>query len=359
MNINGIGLIFARGSGIENFENALKDGWRAPEEVAAPYSENRKSFAYQVNLANIPDRTVLKNMRRADKLSKMAVVAASEALKKSSIEKITDRSKIGVIVATALGAHVTTFNLLDDILEYGEANVSPTTFSNSVHNAAASYISSALGIEGPTLTITQFFFSFQSALQLAQAWLNEKRCEYILVGAVEQYGEVLAYIHDKKLNATPDGRIRPFSFNPAFQVPGEGSVFFLVSKKKSDNAFCEIQSVATHFDGDDVARADLNIIDADGLLSDESAYLRDQTPEIPVAAYSPIFGSMMSGSAFNCAAGALMLRNQTLYASPVIDNPHGLNIVNNAGPCDIELIKCVRYNCFNQKGLIQLRAALP
>lgn len=359
MNIHGMGIVSARGIGVESFENALKEGWRAPEEVAAPYSENRKGFAYQVDLANIPDKAVLKNMRRADKLSKMAVVAASEALKNSGIEGITDRSKIGVIIATALGAHVTTFNLLDDILEYGEANVSPTTFSNSVHNAAASYISSALCIEGPTLTITQFFFSFQSALQLAQAWLDEKRCEHILVGAVEQYGEVLAYIHDTKLNSAPDGRIRPFSFNPAFQVPGEGAVFFLVSNNKSGHRYCEIQSVATHFDGDNAARADLNIFDADGLLSDESAYLRDQTPEIPVAAYSPIFGSMMSGSAFNCAAGALMLSKQMLYASPIIDNPHGLNIVNNTAPSNIELIRCVRYNCFNQKGVIQLRAALP
>ncbi len=47
-------------------------------------------------------------------------------------------------MATAFGPHVTTFNFLDDILDHGDAAVSPTTFSNSVHNAAASYIAMAL-----------------------------------------------------------------------------------------------------------------------------------------------------------------------------------------------------------------------
>jgi 3-oxoacyl-[acyl-carrier-protein] synthase II len=365
MNILGMGIVSARGRGTESFEKALQEGWKRPEEINAP--SGRKTFAYKVDPQAVSDRTLLKNMRRADKLSKMAVVAASEALASSGIDNLTpsphpspaggEGAKIGVIVATAFGAHVTTFDFLDDILEYGEANVSPTTFSNSVHNAAASYISSALGIEGPTLTVTQFFFSFHSALQLARAWLHEKRCEYILVGAVEQYGDVLAYIQETKLTLAQDGRIRPFHLGPAYQVPGEGSVFFLVSNKNKDNAFCEIQDISVNSEGEDVPQADVNIIDTDGLLEDESVYKSCLSPDVPAASYSPLSGSMMTGSAFNCAAGALMLRNQTLYANPVTDNPQGLNIVHDTVPCNIELIRCLRYNCFNEKAAVYLRKA--
>ena len=322
-------------------------------------------------------------MRRSDKLSKMAVLSASDALKSSGIENLSpspnpssrhigrEGEKIGVIVATAFGAHVKTFDFLNDILDYGEDSVSPTTFSNSVHNAAASYVSSALDIHGPTLTVTQFYFSFQYAMQLARAWLNEKRCDYILVGAVEQYGDVLGYVYDCKLTPAPDGRIKPFNFNPTFQVPGEGAVFFLMGRENSENSFCEVENIVIGEDRQFKTGVDLNIIDTDGMLPDESVYMQSISPDIHTAAYSPLFGSMMTGSAFNCAAGALMLKNQKYYANPVLDNPHGINILIGNNPplskvgmggfseqtkrSDIELIRCIRYSCHSEKAAIYLR----
>ena len=384
MNILGIGIIFNRGRGINCFENALQEGWQRPAEVEVPYLKNKKSFAYQVDPQTISDMTLLKKMRRSDKLSKMAVLSASDALRSSGIENLfpsplptgqagarEEGEKIGVIVATAFGAHVKTFDFLNDILDYGEDSVSPTTFSNSVHNAAASYVSSALDIHGPTLTVTQFYFSFQYAMQLARAWLNEKRCDYILVGAVEQYGDVLGYVYDCKLTPAPDGRIKPFNFNPTFQVPGEGAVFFLMGRENSKNSFCEVENIMIGEDSEPKAGVDLNIIDTDGMLPDESVYMQSISPDIHTAAYSPLFGSMMTGSAFNCAAGALMLKNQKYYANPVLDNPHGINILigNNpplskggmegfseqTKPSDIELIRCIRYSCHSKKAAICLR----
>ncbi len=354
MNILGTGIVFTRGQGMDSFERALLEGWRGPGTVASPPSIHKERRAYLVEQGALSDRAMLKKMRRADKLSKMAVIAASEALGNSTVKDM-NRKKTGIIAATALGAHVTTFDFLDDILEYGEASVSPTTFSNSVHNAAASYISSVLGIEGPTLTITDFFFSFHNALQLAQLWLREKRCDYVLAGVAEQYGSVQAYVHDTKLTAAPDGRIRPFNFNPSFQVPGEGSVFFLLSHNDADKALCAVHDVLVDNGGGDVLRRDLDVIDADGLLADESPYLKTLSEDVPVASYTPLFGSIMSGSAFTCAAGVRMLEKQMIYASPVKENPHRLNIAGETRSCLIELIRCIRYNCYGKKAVVYLR----
>jgi len=94
-----------------------------------------------------PIKTLLKKIRRSDAVSKMTVLAASDALVNSGIENIAAK-RLGIIVATAFGPHVTTFNFLDDILDHGDAAVSPTTFSNSVHNAAASYVAMSLNIKG-------------------------------------------------------------------------------------------------------------------------------------------------------------------------------------------------------------------
>jgi len=344
MNILGIGVVFTRGRGLDCFESALEEGWREPAKAKS--SSINSNFVYGVEPDTLKDKNLLKKIRRSDKFSKMAVLAAADALSDSG----ADKKHLGVIVGSAFGPHVTTFDFLDGILEYGDGGVSPTKFSNSVHNAAASYIAEVLGIIGPCSTITQFAFSFQYALLTAKLWINDGRCSHVLVGAVEQYGNVLDYIQNYKLTPADDGKIKPFNFNPTCQIPGEGAVFFLVSKEITENVLCEVENIS--FDKNTIS-SDLNIIDADGTMSDESAYLSCISQDIPTAAYSPLFGSMMVGSAFNCAAGALMLKNRTYYRNPVTDNPNGINLLKEQ-KFNAKRISCVRYNCAAENTVVNL-----
>ncbi len=354
MKISGIGMIFTRGLGIGSLEQALQIGWQKPGEVPAHPAIGGALPAYLVDLTATPVKALLKKVRRSDSLSKMSVVAASDALANSGIENIAGK-KLGIIIATAFGPHVTTFDFLDDILDHGDAAVSPTTFSNSVHNAAASYVAMSLNIKGPTLTITQFQFSFQAALQLAQAWLNQARCDYVLVGAVDQYGDVLGYVSDHKLTTAKDGRIKPFTFKPTCQVPGEGAAFFLLSAGNEGNVYCDMNAVHTGDDPDRAKVVDINIIDADGMLPDESAYQSALSADVPTAAYSPLFGSMMIGSAFNLASGALMLKQQMRYATPVQDNPHGIRLLTETGSGSVASIRCIGINCYAERSALYLR----
>lgn len=354
MKISGIGMIFAQGLGIDSLEKAMQNGWRKPGEVAAHPVTGGTLPVYLVDLTTAAVKALLKKVRRSDTLSKMSVVAASDALVDSGIDTIA-REKLGIIISTAFGPHVTTFDFLDDILDHGDAAVSPTTFSNSVHNAAASYVATSLNIKGPTLTISQFQFSFQAALQLAQAWLDQGRCDYVLAGAVDQYGDVLGYVSDHKLTTAKDGRIKPFTFKPTCQVPGEGAAFFLLSKGNEGNVYCAVNAVHTGDDPDRGKSVDINIINADGMLPDESAYRSSLSDDIPTAAYSPLFGSMMIGSAFNVAAGALMLKRQTCYVAPVPDNPHGIRLLTDSGSCRIEAIRCIGFNCYAEKSVVYLK----
>jgi 3-oxoacyl-[acyl-carrier-protein] synthase II len=351
MNILGIGILFGRGRGVESYRQALEAGWQEPAVVSV---KDRKLPVYQVDLERVQDKAVLKKLRRSDKLSKMAVLAAADAFADSRLGA-EEKKKMGVIVATAFGAHVTTFDFLDGILDFGEAAVSPTVFSNSVHNAAASYISTTLEIQGPTLTVTRFFFSFHAALQLADAWLREGRVEHVLVGAVDQFGEVMGYIVDSKLILAADGKIRPFQFKPAAAVPGEGAAFFVVSRGGSDRTYCRVVDIRFGDDQGGPARPDLDVLDADGMLTDESVYLADLDSRTPVAAYSPLYGSMMIGSAFSCAAGALMLQGQKSFSNPVLENPQGLGIVRETEDSPVEFIRCIRYNCYGEKAAVYLR----
>lgn len=356
MNISGIGIVFARGRGIGSYEAALKEGWVAPALKELPSLPGTLLPAYEVGQETMTDREVLKKLRRADRFSKMAALAAWDAVQDSGIELEEKKSTLGIIVATGFGPHVTTFRFLDDVINFGEAGVSPTVFSHTVHNAAAGYIAILLAIRGPSLTVTQFVFSFQQALILARAWLQEKRCEYVLVGSVDECGEVMEYVCNRKLRIAPDGKIKPFQFlKKPEAVPGEGSVFFLVTNRDCPKKYCEINSVFLNGDIRTEDRPDIYILEADGMSGDETVYRNTVDSDVPVAGYAPIFGSIMTGSSFQCAAGALMLKNQVRYASPVVDNPHGLNVCTVTAPAEINQIHTVRYDCAGEIAQIRLK----
>jgi len=343
MNVLGVGIVFNRGRGMVCLENALKEGWIAASDSV-----------YAVKPEILSDRLVLKDSRRADKFSKMAILAAYDALEDGGIK--VDKKSLGIIVATGFGPHATTFRFLDDILNYGDKNVSPTIFSHSVHNAAASYVASVLGVNGPTITLTQLVFSFQQALVLAKSWLKEGRCEYVLVGAVDELSKTMEYIFDRKLRVAEDGKIKHFSFlQNSEAVAGEGAVFFLVTNVNTGKRYCRFEEVYFNKDiGRDLP--DIYILDSDGMIKDETAYRKTCAKKEPlIASYTPIFGSMMTVSAFNCAAAALILKNQSCYANPVKINPDKVNVYTSTKKMKIDRINCVRYDCNKVNAVVELK----
>jgi len=355
MNLAGIGVVFARGRGIEALEQALREGWSPPSRREVTSSSGKTMPVYSVEENTIKDRAVLQKMRRADRFSKMAVLAAFDAVKDSGIAIGEGEASLGIILATAFGPQVTGFRFLDEIIDYGDSSVSPTLFSHSVHNAAASYVASVLGNRGPTLTVTQFGFSFQQALILARAWIQEGRCENVLVGSVEECGTVMEFICSQKLKMTEDGRIRPFEFSPSpSAVPGEGSVFLLLSGGDGPRRYCELRGVFLERESSETD-PDLRILDADGMSGDETCYREVAGQDVMIAGYSPLFGSMMTGSAFHCASAALMLMNQTRYACPVQDNPHGVKLCTSTEKQEVEEIQCIKYSCTREVAVIDLR----
>ena len=345
MNIAGIGVISTNGRGINAHKKALRRGWIRP--LGKP--------EYCVPAESISDEAALKKTRRADRFSKMAVLSAWDAMQDSGIDIEELKSSLGIIVATAFGAHATTFRFLDDILDYGDDNVSPTAFSNSVHNAAGSYIGSILGAHGPVLTVTEFAFSFHRALALAESWIREGRCDNVLVGSIDEYASVMEYICKLKLKIAADGKIRPFQFSSSpSAVPGEGGVFLLVSRKETPNSYCKITGVLMDGKNTGGNKPDMYILDADGMAGDETRYKDVSSTGALVAGYAPIIGSIITGSSFSCVAAALMLKDQTQYACPVRDNPHAINLCSTTNATELSAICCVKYNCGKERAEIRL-----
>ena len=356
MYISGIGTIGAFGRGIESLKNVLLQGGISPvfKEV---HGISKPVPVYSVKKEDIKEKALSRKMRRADKFSKMAVIAAFDALNDSgpSIENIDD--SLGIILSTGFGPHVTTFDFLDGYLDYGENAVSPTSFSHSVHNAAASYISSILGVRGPTQTVTDFNQPFQNALLLAQTWLGQGRCKNILLGCVDELGSQMEYVFSKKYKYADDGKIQPFAFSdkPVI-VPGEGSTFFMLSSDSDSQRYCKISSL--EFDSSLNKNANVKILDTDGMSGDETRYKKivSLNNDSLLAGYSPVFGSMKINTAFHCAIGALMLKNQCVYSCPVLDNPFNANICSRCEQKQINTVSCLKIE--EKKGFSEISLLL-
>ena len=125
--------------------------------------------------------------------------------------------------------------------------------------------------------------------------------------------------------------------------------------EKSHKKYCKV-AVSLNDKGVEKDRPDMFILDADGMAGDEKEYQKITESGICISGYSPIFGSMMTGTSFNCAAAALMLKNQMHYACPVQDNPYKLNLCRKTEPAQIQGISCIRYNCVGEKAVIKLTA---
>ena len=74
----------------------------------------------------LKDKSLFAGMRRADRFSRMAVMAAHAAWAGAAPEGIAPE-RIGVAVATALGPHARTFAFLDGVLDFGDDAVSPAS----------------------------------------------------------------------------------------------------------------------------------------------------------------------------------------------------------------------------------------
>lgn len=347
MNVAGIGIVSACGRGVGALEQALDRGWVPPATVEVRGVEPLRLPVLAVAPETLTDKTVLVKARRADRFTRMAVLAACDAVEDSGLGTGLDRGRLGVIVGTALGPHVTTFSFLDGILDFGDAAVSPTAFSHSVHNAAASYIAMTLDVRGPTLTLTRFHFAFHQALLVAQGWLATRRCDAVLVGVVDELGAVMQHVCARLLRPAADGRIKPLAFAAQPEsVPGEGGVFFLLTRDDAGQAYGRIAAGASWPEGG----IDLQLLDACGLTGDEGGYRDLLVPGVPAAGYAPLFGSLFTISGFHAAVAALMLKRQRVYAAP----SEAAVTVAPGGPATLSRIGCAGLDGEGHRAILRL-----
>jgi 3-oxoacyl-[acyl-carrier-protein] synthase II len=266
-------------------------------------------------------------LRRVDHYNRMALLAAYQALQEAGMLSGRPR-RFGIIVATGYGALRAMWDFKHSLIGETDTIGSPMSFSTSVYNAVAGRIAIALKEKGPNLSVSQFDLSAVQAFLTARQWLAEERVDALLVGAVDEYSNVLGHYWHHLYGGPEAGE-------PVHSMIGEGAAFFVLSGE----GYASVEAVEMgNYDSDppELSRSAAVFAGADGYSGCDSEYSRIIPDSIPVASHSRIYGGLPVGTAFDVAIAALAYRDGT-------------------APTEGSHISCLKLGAGGTYGLIRIR----
>lgn len=310
MTILGIGAVSAMGCGTGALKAGL-EGRAAPAmaEYVIDTAGGRVSVkAYTARVEGLERFLPRPALRRVGKFIQMALLSSFLAFEDAGVE-IRDRTRVGIVFGSGYGPLQTTFDFLDTFIDFGDKCASPTLFANSVHNSLASQASILLKLQGPCVTLTCFERTTASVMSIANAWLENGAADYVLAGAGDEYCGVRGYA--TALSAPCKASvIAPFDFDDCTYAPGEGFAAFLLGKGRG--GYCAVS--VDEPDASAIAdRHGAVLLAANGALDTGRFYRKAIAGKERVRAYSPLYGGMPTGDAFDVAIAAISLRDGLFY----------------------------------------------
>lgn len=120
--------------------------------------------------------------RRMGKITKAAFLSSMRVLEKAGIERPD-----AIVVATRFGMLKNGEDILNNLVEFGEENVSPTQFMQSTHNTLAGSIAIKLNCHGYNITYSHGEASLEWAIRDAKKLLAEGLAKTVLVGVHDEF----------------------------------------------------------------------------------------------------------------------------------------------------------------------------
>ena len=230
--VTGLGIVSPLGSDIAQFWSRLCAG---ESGVAPATSFDTASFASSL-VAEVRDFDPInilgaKLSRRTDRVTQFGLLAALRAWSDSGFDVaigITD--DVGVCAGTSVGGLGTAFRTHDLVREGNRRKIGPFTMSATFANALSGEISIALGVTGPSESISNGCSSTASAMVRAAELIRNGECRAVVVVGAEAplHPTIFAAMEAGGMLAPDDGgRVRdlprPFDVRRCGIVMGEGA----------------------------------------------------------------------------------------------------------------------------------------
>lgn len=193
-----------------------------------------------------------------DRYTQFAMIAAEEALKQSGLTFTGDlAARSGVVLGTAGGGLQTSDENYRTVYEEGKNRVHPFVVPKLMNNAAASHISMAHNLKGPSYTVATACASSNHAMGQAFHMIRSGMSDAMITGGSESmlcFGGLKAW---EGLRVMSKDACRPFSANRNGMVQGEGAAIFVFeeyehAKKRGAEILCEVSGFAMTSDAGDI-----------------------------------------------------------------------------------------------------------
>ena len=360
VSIKGIGVLGGFGCGIGDLNKALTSGKSSSATIDIKTTAGDIEVpAFLANTDRLKSFVNKRGLRRIDHYIRMALLGCFLALEDADMLH-TNRGKMGIIIATGYGSTCNTFDLQHSVITEAAPFCSPTQFSNSVHNAAATHISILLKEMGPNLSVSHYDMSITSAFLSACQWLQEERVESVLVGSVDEYSKILGYFRHCLYRKGNKKAGFADKMNPEYAIIGEGSNFFILTgEKETTSPYGFIEDVKMgnfKHRGINLPENAAFFLGADGYSECDDQY-EDYIPEKAlVASYSHLYGGLPVGTGFDIAIAALSNKSGTIFKSgnSPIFNSGRLNAIRHNEDLGSKRICCLKLGAGGSYGWVSL-----
>jgi 3-oxoacyl-[acyl-carrier-protein] synthase II len=168
----------------------------------------------------------VKEIRRLDRFSQLALVAAGEAIQDAGWDGGLpyDAMRVGCILATGIGG-IQTIELQHDVLrDRGPARMSPLGIPAQMPNAAAAAVSMKFGLKGQMYSVVSACSSGAHAIGCALRMIQYDDADAVVVGGAEATLTPFGFGSFNSMQAlSPTGISRPFDARRDGFVMGEGA----------------------------------------------------------------------------------------------------------------------------------------
>ena len=228
--ITGAGTINALGGSVSETLQAMREGqlgigplqMRDLDRLSVKIGGQIKDFDPEAHF----DR---QKLALYDRVTQLVLLASREAMAQSGLEITEELSETtGVVLGTAAGGMNTWDDNFRSVYEEGKNRVHPFVVPKLMTNAAASHLSMAHNIKGPSLTVSTACASSNHAIGLAFHMVRSGMAQVMLAGggdAMLTFGGIKAWEGLRVMSKTA---CRPFCANRSGMVQGEGAGVFVL-----------------------------------------------------------------------------------------------------------------------------------
>ena len=288
------------------------------------YNDNILSFV----LPEFKDYIHPLKLRRMSRILRVGLCAAKIAAKDANLT-MPD----AIITASGYGCITDTSKFLEEILQNGEKQLTPTFFMQSTYNSVSGTIAMEMKCNNYNTTYVHRGFAFENALQDALMQLTDAPEKRILLGAFDETNSEQFFISQRTGNhkRTLINNLQLFDTDEQGTLQGEGAAFFVLGTEKTANTYCKFRGVKTIYNPQTASQIteqinallqenDLNVKDIDVVINGIGGDLRKDAihketantlfAEKTQTAFKHLSGDYATASSFGLWLGAKILHHQ-------------------------------------------------